>query len=176
MAGMDFSLRRHNRGMSVFWMILIVGAAVFLLLALILITSEREDQLLDEVLAASDAEPTAIVAESPDNPGTTSFSRGETADVAPTEEVELPLGPPNPDAEPVEGGVSTMAGDEIQPQEGDIEEEIPPAAEQDETEDVVVDPDDLQEPVVPTPSGPEARDDEVILEDEPAAVEEEFTE
>lgn len=41
MAGMDLSARRNARGISVFWMILASGAAVFLLLAIVILTTEQ---------------------------------------------------------------------------------------------------------------------------------------
>ena len=160
MAGMDLRLRRADRGVSVFWMILVLGVAVFLLLAIVLIVGEREiDTVGGEGPTAHVAEPAATVAEDEPVPGTSSFGEGSTADVAPVEEGELPGERLEPDVEP-----APEAGEEVG--EGPIEEEIPEVAEETEDEDVVIDPNDTQQAVVPTPSGPEARDDETILEDE----------
>ena len=41
MAGMDLSFRRNNRGVSVFWMILGMGAGVFGLLAILLVATDN---------------------------------------------------------------------------------------------------------------------------------------
>ena len=166
MAGMDLKLRRHDRGMSVFWMILITGAAVFVLIAILLTVGNTE-----HVEAESDS--VVTLAEEP-LPGSASFDQGETADIAPTEEGELPL-----------DGLPDSSEVEPAPQDAAVEPEGPrealdEALTEDEPGEIVVDPgqervfnpqeepvdpQNEMEPFVETPSGPEGRDDEVILEE-----------
>lgn len=40
MAGMDFIFNRGDRGISVFWLILVMGAGVFALLAILLLSAD----------------------------------------------------------------------------------------------------------------------------------------
>ena len=162
MARMDLKLRREAPGMSVFWMILIVGIGVFVLVAIVLMSAngtaqvEHEDQ---EIVAGEGDEP----------PGTASFGDDEVAEEGPQEPGELPgeageldeSVPPTGQADDsrdagtvgavdADPGEATIGADaEIVDEEADAEEPEPP---EDDTGEL-------------TPSGPESRDDEVILED-----------
>jgi hypothetical protein len=176
---MDLKMRRNDRGMSVFWMILICGAAVFLLLAVLLVASGGEEHAGDE--AAGENPPLITAGDSDPMPGSASFDDGQAADIAPIEEGELPQGGPiDPEV------TATPAGEEQPPAAADEEVEVggegiaveidPEAAEGEGNvvvdEAVTRDPPRATEPepsrpaFETTPSGPEGRDDETILQDE----------
>ena len=73
MARMNLRTRRDAPGVSVFWMILAVGAGVFVLVGLVLFTVDSETRI-------ESAEPDIIAGEGDEPPGTTSFSEGEVAE------------------------------------------------------------------------------------------------
>ena len=196
MAGMDLTGRRANRGISVFWMILAMGAGIFALLAILLVgtnqavepieyddsaeitVNEGETQVNgvgNTEAAANDNDPTFT--------GDTQTvggpqPEGDTAN----EDVDAPVGPADP-ADPTdpavegeaqtgevqtgEGGAAAEPASEAQ---GEAATEVEPEAGDDGDAavpgegEVVVDPDGTTAPVVPTPSGPEGRDDETIAE------------
>ncbi len=163
MAAMDFSLRRDDRGISVFWMILAMGAGVFALLAVVLVLGNaggEEVEYGDEAVVtvnegetnvtgvgnsganANEVDPTvlddAVTLDGPVPEGDLSV-----------EDVEVPVTP----GAPVDG-VATEEG--VEGTGGGVN------ADQ---EDVVVDPDGTTAPVVPTPSGPEGSDDSALTQD-----------
>lgn len=180
MAAMDFSLRRDDRGMSVFWMILMMGAGVFALLALVLVLTSAEGEQTVE-----DAEPEIVV-----NEGETMVNGvGNTEAIAnendetflgdtetvdgptpegdlSTEDIEVEVAPGDPTGgavvDPAEAGTDVDAGMEQGTEEGIEAGGGGPDADQ---EDVVVDPDGATAPVVPTPSGPEGNDDQPLTVD-----------
>ncbi len=175
MAGMDLKMRRNDRGMSVFWMILVCGVAVVVLLAVMLAVAGGGADQAEE----GDA-PLVIVGEE-EEPGSASFDQGETAVDGPTQAGELDGGGPiEPAVEPTpEGEAQITAEPEVEAGgAGGAEVELDPAIA-DDPGDVVVDeavtrdppratePDPNRPAVVTTPSGPEGRDDETILGDEP---------
>lgn len=178
MAGMDLKLRRNDRGVSVFWMILISGAAVFVLLAIVLVVSSADS--IDEQEMALDSEaPTVTAGDSDPMPGSASFDDGQAADEAPVapEDIE----PPEVDIIDPEVEAAPASEDETLIEDSDGLDE---ALTEGDEGDIVVDPqgegvvDPVQgadyeheniqgiAPFTETPSGPEGRDDEVILEDE----------
>ncbi len=181
MARMDLKLQRDAPGMSVFWMILILAAVTFLLLAIILLRSGGETEPVE---AAGEQE--IIAGEGDEVPGTTSFAEGEVAEepqepgdlqgeagevdeeVPPTGEaddseeagtvgaVDVDAAETEPDAaesgsEPSSADTTTDNAEES----GSIEEEI--------DDEIVTDP-DTDGSFDPTQSGPDGRDDEVITE------------
>lgn len=85
MAGTGERVQRSGRGMSVFWMILILGAVVFLLMAIVLLRSGGED--ISEAEAEADQE--IVAGEADEVPGTANFEGGEVADEAPQEPGDL---------------------------------------------------------------------------------------
>lgn len=175
MAGMDFSLRRHDRGMSVFWMILMMGAGVFVLLALVLVLSDaggEEIEIGDEAEIMFNEGETSVTGvgntEASANETDESFTGGtETVD-GPTAEGDLSTEDVNVEVEPADGTLDETDGAEAaitgedRPEEGVEAGGGGPDADQ---EDVVVDPDGTIAPVVPTPSGPEGNDDEALTVD-----------
>lgn len=184
MAGMDLSFRRADRGISVFWMILAMGAGVFGLLAILIIGTEAPSvdegsEVAESVgggeILVNDGE-TVVVGQGNTSAGSddtaTTFSGDETTVVdGPTEEgdlsvedVEVPVEQvvPAPGADEAQGGTDADAGAQeataAEPVEG-AESSIPGAG------DVVVDPDGTTAPVVPTPVGPEGGDDNPLSPD-----------
>lgn len=170
MARMDLKTRRDAPGMSVFWMILIVGAGVSLLLAIVLISANGTEQLADD-------HQVIVAGEDDDLPGTASFGDDEVADEAPQEPGDLPgeAGELDEDVQAAdeagdtqEGGGTTGAV-EVEPapvddaqiveEEADVQESEP--AEEGTFDEDSPAGDDIEEI---TPSGPEGRDDEVIIE------------
>ena len=176
MAGMDLSGRRSNRGVSVFWMILAMGAGVFALLAILLVGTQQAVEPL-----AHDESAEIIVNEGEttvNGVGNTSAASNEVDDSftgdtvtvdGPTEEgdlttenVEVDVEPGDPVGgtvvDPAEAGTDADAdvegGEALATEDG---EPVAPGAG-----DIVVDPDGTTAPVVPTPVGPEGRDDESI--------------
>ncbi len=179
MAGMDLSFRRADRGVSVFWMILAMGAGVFALLAILIVGTEGAGDPVER-----DAAPEITVNEgetqvngianteavSNDNDATFlgdtqtvsgPLSEGDTAN----EDVEVEVAPAVPVGgavvEPAEAGTDADAGMEQGAglAEDATAEPVAPGAGE-----VVVDPDGTTAPVVPTPSGPEGRDDATIAD------------
>ena len=175
MAAMDFSLRRHDRGMSVFWMILMMGAGVFVLLALVLVLSDaggEEIEIGDEAEIMVNEGETSVTGvgntEASANQNEDSFTGGtETVD-GPTPEGDLSTEDVNVEVAPADGtldetdDVDTAITGEERPDAGIEAGGGGPDADQ---EDVVVDPDGTTAPVVPTPSGPEGDDDEALTVD-----------
>lgn len=118
MARMNLRLRRDAPGVSVFWMILGVGAVVLLVVGLYVYASGRDTQV--------EPEGSAVITEEGDEaPGTTGFSEGEVA------EPETPPAMP----EEADGSVpQTDAADdpgEAEPEDADDEVSAPPAAVED---------------------------------------------
>lgn len=173
MAGMDLSGRRADRGVSVFWMILAMGAGVFALIAILLVGSdavtltegaeEAEHAGGGEVIV-NDGE-TVVVGQgnSPaaSDEAATTFSGDETIVVdGPTEEGELSVEEVEVPVEPApEAGAGEAAATEEDALMGEDAEPVAPGAGE-----IVVDPDGTTAPVVPTPVGPEGRDDETVVE------------
>ena len=185
MAAMDFSFRRNDRGMSVFWMILIMGAGVFALLALVLVMTNSGGEAVeygDEAeIIVNEGETTVTgvgnsQAASNENDetflGDTQTVGGPTpegdltvenveAEVSPAESLDedaivAPDGSTDPVVEARTGDAGADGEEGIEAGGGG------PDADQ---EDVVVDPDGTTAPVVPTPSGPEGNDDEALTVD-----------
>ena len=171
MAGMDLSFRRNNRGVSVFWMILAMGAGVFALLAILLVAT---DNAVEPVPHDAAPEITVNEGETTVNAvGNTEASANDTDDSftgdtqtvggplpegdTPNEDVNVDVAPAEPAdgavVDPAQAGTDVDAGAE---QGGEAEPVAPGAGE------VVVDPDGTTAPAVPTPVGPEGRDDETI--------------
>ena len=73
MARMNLRLRRDAPGVSVFWMILVVAAAVFLLVGVYIYATGTGPQIEPD-------EPEIVAGEGTEVPGTSSFSEGETAE------------------------------------------------------------------------------------------------
>ena len=182
MAGMDLSLRRADRGISVFWMILALGAGVFLILAILLATTadntyEGEYDSAPEIVVddgetsvsgAGDSEAigapedSTLTSDDVTIPGSGPAGVGEN----PTQEVEVEV--ESGAATPVEDGEvvvneGTDAG-ATAIDDGAIDEEAGERTTVDENE-IVVDPDGTTSPVVPTDSGPEGSDGEPLTQD-----------
>ena len=185
MAGMDLSLRRANRGISVFWLILAMGAGVFALLAILLISTENATEELPP-----DSSPEVIVSdgdatfngvgntEAAANPNDATFQgdaevaipgSGPTAegDLS-TESVEVEVEPAGVVSEDAAVGDAPLAvdaeagADAID--DGALDEAPGERVTEDENE-IVVDPDGTTAPVVPTDSGPEGSDDSALTQD-----------
>ena len=179
MAGMDLSFRRANRGVSVFWMILAMGAGVFGLLAILLIATENAVEPLPyddsaeiivnegdtQVNATGNTEAAANDNDATFTGDTQTVSGPEPEGDTPNEDVNVEVAPGDPvggtvvdpaeagtdaDAEVEQGGgpADEVEGEPVAPGEGDV----------------VIDPDGTNAPVVPTPVGPEGRDDETIAD------------
>jgi hypothetical protein len=180
MAAMDFSLRRDDRGMSVFWMILIMGAGVFALLALVLVLTNSGGEAVeygDEAEIIVNEGDTTVhgvgnTSAAANENDATFLGDTQTVD-GPTPEgdlsvegVEAEVAPGDPIGgtvvDPAEAGTDADAGMEQGSEEGIEAGGGGPDADQ---EDVVVDPDGTTAPVVPTPSGPEGNDDEALTVD-----------
>ena len=172
MGAMDFSLRREDRGVSVFWHILGTGAGVFALLALVLflVDAGGEDIPHDESAEIIYNEGEEVVvgagnsqAASNENDSTL-LSDAVTVggplpegDV-PAEDVEVEVAP----AEPADDTLAATPGEAASIDEG-IEDEG--GGVNDSQSNVVVDPDGTTAPTVPTPSGPEGSDDSALTQD-----------
>lgn len=179
MGGMDFSGRRANRGISVFWMILAMGAGVFGLLAILLVGTNQAvepveyDEGAEIVVNEGETSVNGIGnTEASSNDVDDSFT-GDTVTVdGPTEEGDLSTETVDVDVEPgdpvggtvvdpAEAGTNADAdaeqGESLATEDG---EPVAPGAGE-----VVVDPDGTTAPVVPTPVGPEGRDDESIADE-----------
>ncbi len=171
MARMDLRLRRDAPGMSVFWMILILAAAVFLILAIILLRSNVEVEAPEQEIVAGEGD---------EVPGTTSFAEGEVAEEPqgagdlPGEAGEIneevpPSGEADDSAEAGTVGavdVDAADGEAPAPADGAMAEEPSGDAlsiEEEIDDEVVTDP-DTDGSFDPTQSGPDGRDDEVITE------------
>ena len=166
MARMDLKLRRDAPGMSVFWMILIVGAGVFVLLAIVLLSANGTAQVEHE-------DPEIVAGEGDEPPGAASFGGDEVADEAPQEPGELP----GEAGELDEGVPPTGQADDSQ-DAGTVGAVDADPGEADADVEIIEEEVDAEEPEPPeddtgelTPAGPESRDDEVILEDEEEVVE-----
>ena len=178
MAGMDLSLRRADRGISVFWLILAMGAGVFALLAILLLAGEaREEGTYSEepVITVQEGEtnvsgnPTTAVQAAGDADGddAAAMTNGLVADEAPTEEgdlsvedVEVEVEPATPAAElEPEAGATVIDDGAIDEEPGER------AGEAIGDNELVVDPDGTTAPVVPTDSGPEGPDDDPLTQD-----------
>ena len=138
MARMNLRARRDAPGMSVFWMILAVGAGVFVLVGLVIFTAGNDMRVEPE-------EPEIIAGEGDEPPGTSSFTEGEVAEPAssPGEVGELDesvpetgqaddsveagtAGPVDADpAEPAPDSPLPPGEDEVEADEPDIEPELP---------------------------------------------------
>lgn len=184
MAGMDLTGRRTNRGISVFWMILAMGVGVFALVAILLVGTERaveelpyddsaeviategETQVLgtgNSPAASNDNDPTMlqddVTVSGPQEEGDLTVE-GVEADVQPGDPVGGETVDPAED-----GGTDADAGfEEAVNEEGALAEEGADVEAPGDGE-IVVDPDGTTAPVVPTPSGPEGRDDETIADE-----------
>lgn len=185
MAAMDFSFRRDDRGVSVFWMILLMGAGVFALLALVLVMTDSGGEALevgDEAVITVNEGETAVngvgntEAGANDNDATF-LDDAQTVDGPTpegdltTENVDVEVAPAADAAESDTSRVDLLnQADQtgLGEAEGEGSEQGieagggGPDADQ---EDVVVDPDGVTAPVVPTPSGPEGNDDEALTVD-----------
>lgn len=137
MAGMDFSFRRNARGISVFWMILAIGALVALLIAIAI----RLDDAAEQVLPDASQEGTVIG--TGDTPGT-EFEQDRTA-VPQQADFEAP-GP-----EVIRGPVSTPVPADQVVRQRDITPVDPLGGFGEE-------PAGPLEPFYPTPSGPAGTD------------------
>ena len=142
MAGMDLLPRRADRGVSVFWMILAMGAGVFALLAILLVSTENAVEPLPQddgaEITVNEGETsvtgtgnTEVSAD--DNDPT--FTGGTVTVDGPTEEGDVP-------AENVEADVSVgePSEDAAAPQAEEGEAAVPGQGE------VVVDPDGTTAP------------------------------
>ena len=187
MAGMDLSGRRADRGISVFWMILAMGAGVFALVAILVVGTEQAVEPLPyddsaEVIATEGE--TQVLgrgnSEAAANENDPTLLDDDVTVSGPLEEGELSVEGVEADVEagdPVGGAI-------VDPEESgtDVDAGMEEATDQDAVEsdlvdeggaeieapgdgEVVVDPDGTTAPVVPTPSGPEGRDDETIADD-----------
>ena len=182
MAGMDLTGRRNNRGISVFWMILAMGAGVFALVAILLVGTERAVEPLPqnegaEVIAtegetqvvgsgnteaaADDNDPTML------QDDVTVSGPQEEGDLS-VEDVEVDVEPGDPVGGEVVDPESAGGTDADAGIEDAVNEEPAGAAEEEAAApgegEIVVDPDGTTAPVEPTPSGPEGRDDETIAD------------
>ena len=164
MAAMDFSFRRADRGVSVFWHILLMGGGVFCLLALVLFLADAGGEEIPhdegaEILVNEGEEVVVGV-------GNSQAAANET-DATPLAD-EVTVGGPQPEGDvsaeevdvPVE--VAEPSADAAATEEGAAEEEGGVNADQ---SNVVVDPDGTTAPTVPTPSGPEGSDDSALTQD-----------
>ena len=189
MAGMDLSGRRADRGVSVFWMILAMGVGVFALLAILVVTSEQAVEPVphDEgaEIVVNEGETQVLgTGNSPaaSNENDATFT-GDTVTVGgpqpegelSVEDVEVDVSPGDPVGgevvDPEQAGTDADAGMEEAVDEGGAEavaveeEAVEGEADVPGEGEIVVDPDGTTAPVVPTPSGPEGRDDETIAEE-----------
>ena len=172
MAAMDFSFRRADRGVSVFWHILLMGGGTFALLALVLFMADAggEDVPYDESAeiiynegeevvvgvgssqaAANENDPTML---SDDVTVGGPLPEGDV----PAENVEVEVAP----AVPADDAVAAVPGEAASIDEG-IEGQG--GGVQLDQENLVVDPDGTTAPTVPTPSGPEGSDDSALTQD-----------
>lgn len=164
MAAMDFSLRRDDRGMSVFWMILIMGAGVFGLLALVMVLTNsggEEVEYGDGVeIMVNEGETTVTGnanSQASSNDTDDSFTGGTVTVDGPTPEGDLSTESIDVEVTPGEPAATAPVSDEgIEGVGGGVNTD---------QEDVVVDPDGTTAPVVPTPSGPEGSDDRPLTVD-----------
>ena len=171
MGAMDFSFRRADRGTSVFWHILGVGAGVFCLLALVLFLADAggEEVPYDEnaEILVNDGEEVVV------GEGTSQAASNETDATPLTDEVTVggPEAEGDVPAENVEVDVAPAgdaeAGAQGESDAASIDEGIEGegggvSADQ---SNVVVDPDGTTAPTVPTPSGPEGADDSALTQD-----------
>ena len=198
MAGMDLTGRRTNRGISVFWMILAMGAGVFALLAILLVGT---NQAVEPIEYDESAEITVNEGETQVNAVGNTEAAANDNDPTLTDDAQTVSGPqPEGDtpSEDVNAEIDAAAGEgggvdaeaveavegEAAVEEGIVEPALEePAAEEAATDEaivdeapaegeavapgqgeVVVDPDGTSAPAVPTPSGPEGRDDETIAD------------
>ncbi|MGR3542200.1 MAG: hypothetical protein ACU0BS_12350 [Hasllibacter sp.] len=181
MAGMDLKMNRSDRGMSVFWMILIMGAGVFVLLAIVLLASERSADsdgagIPVEGIGVEETMPTEPVMVGEDDPDATYNTDDVT--VRTGDEVDGPDGTTEQQFDDREEGVDVeVLGDEAEgPIEapasleaentdaGDAEGNPDPIDDLDQS-DIVVDPDGTTTPIEVTPSGPEGDDDDPLTVD-----------
>lgn len=190
MAGMDLSGRRADRGVSVFWMILTMGAGVFALIAILLVgtnevTVEEDSEVAENVgggeVLVNDGETVVVgrgnTSAASDENDATYLDQGTVAVDAPTEEgdlsvedveVEVEAGEPVNGAgvEPSEAGTDADAeigGEVAQEDEALMGEDVEPVAPG--AGEIVVDPDGTTAPVVPTPVGPGTGDGNGLLAD-----------
>ena len=182
MAGMDLSGRRADRGISVFWMILAMGAGVFALLAILLVSTEQAVEPVPhdesaEIIVNEGETQVLGVGNSPaaSNENDATFT-GDTVTVdGPTDEGDLSVEGVEADVEPAEpvGGEivdpaeagATDADEGMEQGEGAVVDADAGEPEAPGDGEIVVDPDGTTAPVVPTPSGPEGRDDETIADE-----------
>ncbi len=172
MAAMDFSLRRDDRGISVFWMILAMGAGVFALLAVVLVLGNAGGEEVeyggDAAIVVNEGE-TAVNGVGNSEAGANDNDPTMLGDTVTTDgpqpegelsssEVDVEVTPG--DAPAVVDGTDAAAG--AAGEEGIEAGGGGPDADQ---ADVVVDPDGTTAPVVPTPSGPEGSDDAPLTQD-----------
>ena len=184
MAGMDLKLTRSDRGMSVFWMILISGAAVAVLLAITLIASERGAEghsdgagiPVDNIGVEETGGDPATILVGEDDPDATLNSEDVT--VRTGEGADGPDGTTEQQFDDREEGVEV----EVLSDEAEGPSEAPAGTEADNTaagdaegnpdladdldqSDIVVDPDGTTTPTEVTPSGPEGDDDDPLTVD-----------
>lgn len=194
MAAMDFSLKRDDRGMSVFWMILIMGAGVFAIMALVLLGGDADgpgeyaEDLVEESGAqvvvteggeiVTGSQTSQALAQENDN----TFLDDDVTVSGPQPEGSLSVEAVDVDVAPGDSpailDAEVAAGTLSTPDEGVVEDgvvvrtvDIDDGVEgvgggvQLDQEDVVVDPDGTTAPFVPTPSGPEGDDDDALTVD-----------
>lgn len=178
MAGMDLTARRANRGISVFWMILGMGAGVFALLAILLVGTEEAveplpyDEGAEIVVNEGETMVNGVAGSQAQTNENDATFLGDTVTVdgplpegdLSTQDVEVDVSAGEPVGgavvDPEEAGTDADAGvEDIVNDEGALARDEPAQA------DIVVDPDGTTAPVVPTPSGPEGRDGETIADD-----------
>jgi hypothetical protein len=166
MARMDLRLRRDAPGMSVFWMILILGAAVFLLLAIVLMTWGGAEQVEEEghVITAGEGD---------EVPGTSSFTEGEVSEAeAPPEDAAEELGEESGELDEAVPGTGEADDSEAAGTAGAVdadpaEDASPADAGAEETEAAPAAP--ATEPAQPAPAESEAADgEETEAEEAPA--------
>ena len=177
MGGMDFSLKRNDRGISVFWLILAMGAGVFGLLAIVLIGTGHA---VDEVERGGPALIAAGGEETLTGTGNTSAVEtgndptflDDTVGVGgplpegdvPAEAVEVEVAPGDPVAgavvDPAERGTDAdLDGAAASGELGEVEpSDLPVPVREALQPEVVTDPDGTTGAVTPTPSGPIGND------------------
>lgn len=188
MAGMDLKMSRSDRGMSVFWMILIMGAGVFLLLAVVLIASERGAEggsyaadsdgagIPVDGIGVEETQPNATIVVGEDDPDPTyntddvTVRTGDAAD-GPDGTTEQQFDDREEAVEvevlsdEAEGPITAPASTEASNTDRGDAEGNPDLADDLDQSDIVVDPDGTTGPTEPTPSGPEGNDDDPLTVD-----------
>ena len=173
MAAMDFSFRRADRGVSVFWHILLMGGGVFALLALVLflVDAGGEEVPHDESAEIIYNEGEEVVV----GVGNSQAAANENDSTLLSDEVTV--GGPLPEGDVPAENVEVEVEPAEVPLDDNLEAVTEDAANIDEgiegqgggveldQEEVVVDPDGTTAPTVPTPSGPEGSDDSALTQD-----------